>query len=476
MLVTSKNHDLKGGADERRAARRLAVRAGLAADDGGLHGAGELRHLANERRILQPPGARRPTAGRARRPLPPRRARAARTAGATRSFGACRAQGREAASASSGCSPGTASSRSPSPTSIPSTSRSAAASGCDQRGRQLHALAATSRKARIAADELKGNTGDPWTPSRSRRRKALSITGEGFSYRRMVELLLGQRVPEADPAGAVSPATTSDQGFAVLARAIARGQGKTEGYHERIVPISKEVVQVLPRPRPIRLPRWPRIGSSDAGTLRGQVLRPGPILPAADRGPTASTTARRPRLPRPNPGSTASSGGSIRRSSRTSGEKRQRRQNDRAAIRQAWLRALADAALELLDEASRSVPQAAMRRYRAKVRSRGLFFFLLRKHFPDLKHEDAMTAPPDVTPSRTASSRSLRWLDHRRLRGDARPRGPSPRRSRRDAPARSRSSRARRRSGGCWSGGARGAPARLPMTSAAGRSSSTAWR
>jgi hypothetical protein len=63
-------------------------------------------------------------------------------------------------------------------------------------------------------------------------------------------------------------------------------------------------------------------------------------------------------------------------------------QNEQPAIRLAWLRSMADAALELLDKAARAVPQASMRRYRAKVRSRDLFFFLLRKHFHDLKHED----------------------------------------------------------------------------------------
>ena len=64
------------------------------------------------------------------------------------------------------------------------------------------------------------------------------------------------------------------------------------------------------------------------------------------------------------------------------GEERQR-------IRREWRQALADAALGLLDDAARSAPQAAMRRYRAKVRARGLFFGLLHKHFPDLKREES---------------------------------------------------------------------------------------
>jgi CRISPR system Cascade subunit CasA len=61
----------------------------------------------------------------------------------------------------------------------------------DAEGR-LHAVAATSKKARIAAGELKGNTGDPWTPVELKEGKALSITGEGFSYRRMTESMFGE--------------------------------------------------------------------------------------------------------------------------------------------------------------------------------------------------------------------------------------------------------------------------------------------
>jgi CRISPR system Cascade subunit CasA len=64
-------------------------------------------------------------------------------------------------------------------------------------------------------------------------------------------------------------------------------------------------------------------------------------------------------------------------------------EDEHEALRRQWLRTLAGVALGLLDEAGRSVPQAAMRRYRAKVRARGMFFSLLHKHFQDLKDEDA---------------------------------------------------------------------------------------
>ena len=101
--------------------------------------------------------------------------------------------------------------------------------------------------------------------------KALSITGEGFSYRRMVELILGAsyRQPILQQLGAADPA----EGLSVVARGMARGQGKTEGYHERVVPISKEVVRFI-RSSTDPLAEMAKAWVNEAGVLRGQVLRP----------------------------------------------------------------------------------------------------------------------------------------------------------------------------------------------------------
>ena len=49
---------------------------------------------------------------------------------------------------------------------------------------------APSAGTRISgAKELKGNTGDPWTPIDAAESKALSLGSDGFTYRKIVDLL-----------------------------------------------------------------------------------------------------------------------------------------------------------------------------------------------------------------------------------------------------------------------------------------------
>jgi CRISPR system Cascade subunit CasA len=103
----------------------------------------------------------------------------------------------------------------------------------DAQGR-LFARLANSAAARIAAKGLKGVTPDPWAPIDTGEMKLLTLTAEGFSWRRMRELFLSQsfklpllaRVDRAD-----GPT------LEMVASGLARGQGKTEGFHERHVPV-----------------------------------------------------------------------------------------------------------------------------------------------------------------------------------------------------------------------------------------------
>lgn len=184
----------------------------------------------------------------------------------------------------------------------------------------LHGLAGNSRRARIASDALSGNTGDPWTPIEVKGAKALSITGEGFSYRRMVELLLGNayRRPVLQELHRDDP----DQGLAILARGLARGQGKTEGYHERVVPISREAVRFF-RSSADPLADMAKSRVSAAAVLRGRSCAR-PCSRCCRTGRTRSRTGRGRRRHKLSLGSTASSGGWTGPSSPTSGGRRPR--------------------------------------------------------------------------------------------------------------------------------------------------------
>jgi CRISPR system Cascade subunit CasA len=84
------------------------------------------------------------------------------------------------------------------------------------------------------ASELRGNTGDPWTPV-STDGKALTVSSEGFSYRKLSELLNPEKFQL--PPGAKISGNDPARGMVLVAQSICRGQGKTEGYHERRIPI-----------------------------------------------------------------------------------------------------------------------------------------------------------------------------------------------------------------------------------------------
>ncbi len=110
-------------------------------------------------------------------------------------------------------------------------------------GAAIVALATGSKAARVEAKERNGITGDPWTPTDTAAGKALTIGAEGFHYKLAAELLFGSKFRHPI-AQALDPADGTE-GIVVLAQGVTRGQGKTEGYHERRIPISPTVRRLL---------------------------------------------------------------------------------------------------------------------------------------------------------------------------------------------------------------------------------------
>jgi CRISPR system Cascade subunit CasA len=91
------------------------------------------------------------------------------------------------------------------------------------------------------ADALEGNTGDPWTPV-ARDGKALSVSAFGFHYRLAADLLAGI---EHVPGAAGRPRASDPEDSLFLAWALARGQGQTNGLHQRVVPLPRAARRFL---------------------------------------------------------------------------------------------------------------------------------------------------------------------------------------------------------------------------------------
>ena len=144
-------------------------------------------------------------------------------------------------------------------------------------GDTLHAKTAGSKVARVNAKDATGNVGCPWMPIDKKAAKAFTLSSDGFGYRRMVRLL--------DPGEYIQPLlarpqSETDEGsrsLHLVAAGIARGQGKTEGVHQRRILLSARTASRL------------NLGTGDessafvqraktfqemAGIAAGKVLRP----------------------------------------------------------------------------------------------------------------------------------------------------------------------------------------------------------
>lgn len=151
----------------------------------------------------------------------------------------------------------------------------------ERHGVGLVARAAGSKATRIEAKAANGVTGDPWTPVITTKEgaKALTVDARGWSYRQLVRLLF----PRADDkkeqiSAAPLQAMTADDAprdLTFLARALVRGQGKTEGFFERRIPVSKALKTVFGAGRPTEPAAaiaHERVG--EAGKFANKVLFP----------------------------------------------------------------------------------------------------------------------------------------------------------------------------------------------------------
>jgi CRISPR system Cascade subunit CasA len=139
---------------------------------------------------------------------------------------------------------------------------------------RIRALAGSSKVPRVISP-AGGVTGDPWAPLRPDKDgslKVLTVNSQGFDYRRMVELMFpteGRPSPLQAPVPSDPP-----EGLSLLARALVRGQGKTEGYHERLVPMSNRVRRgpAFTAIDPIAMAAHNRV--AEAGKVKREVLNP----------------------------------------------------------------------------------------------------------------------------------------------------------------------------------------------------------
>ncbi|MGH7099177.1 MAG: type I-E CRISPR-associated protein Cse1/CasA, partial [Stellaceae bacterium] len=247
----------------------------------------------------------------------------------------------------------------------------------DREGR-LFARLANSEAARIKAKDLKGVTPDPWAPIETgSETKLLSLTGEGFSWRRMRALLFSESF-KRPPLARVAAADKSP--IEIVAAGLARGQGKTEGFHERHIPVPPKARGVL-QSEAARLAKTAELQAIDAGTMARSVLRSA-ILCAFEKGAKRvnfdareAARAAEPYMQLFDAAVDAAFFPALWDSVEAGPE---------AAARK-WQEILRKEAETVFAKALEAGPQAQERRFIAAARARGLFDGLMFKNFPALR-------------------------------------------------------------------------------------------
>ena len=247
-------------------------------------------------------------------------------------------------------------------------------------GAGLRGLRATSKAARIEGKALKGRTGDPWTPvNQGRDGLPLTLSAGGFTYKRVTEYLTStdwNHPPLLKPTPSES---RSDGGMQLVARAMVRGQGKTEGYHERIIPLRHKVkMAMLRRSETQELGDLAQSRIAEVGAVQRILSHAIQTFMARGDSDNASPEHRalaRPWLNRLDEIVDARFFDGLQTEFEAAA-------SDRPAIRQAWLLNSNDGVIDharlLLREATASLPCPAIYRYKAQVNAEGLFEGRLR--------------------------------------------------------------------------------------------------
>ena len=120
-------------------------------------------------------------------------------------------------------------------------------------GETLRGFRTASKAPRVLGQENKGVVGDPWIPVDQKPAKgdeptALTLPKSGFDYRRVHDLLFRARY-RPGVAGRPQPGDPAELRF--IAWALVRGQGSTDGLHERVVPVPGHIRARLADPEAV---------------------------------------------------------------------------------------------------------------------------------------------------------------------------------------------------------------------------------
>ena len=107
-------------------------------------------------------------------------------------------------------------------------------------------MTGNSAAARIEAQAYHGAVGDPWAPIHIIENKAFTLGDEGeFDYRKIIELMLSGTWEKPLLATLGPGEGNKTANWVLIAQAFARGNSKTGGFKERIIPLTGRTAKGL---------------------------------------------------------------------------------------------------------------------------------------------------------------------------------------------------------------------------------------
>ena len=257
----------------------------------------------------------------------------------------------------------------------------------------LRALRRGSEAQRVAGKDLRGCVGDLWTPLdrkySAERPSAFQIGKSGVSYSTVAELLYPQTEARFIPCPAqkIQP-SDGDAGVDVLFGGIARGQkGVSAGLQYRKVIVPARAVGMLRRGQLSPLSQASKERVNAIGKMKREVLWPA-LTHLFDTGKSREKNEKTPDSVKDR-ANTFCSMFELAEDARFFDDlNREIETDDPRAERLAWQISLAKRAEAVLRSAFAIGPQCGERRYRARSRALSYFHGALRgdKHFPALAH------------------------------------------------------------------------------------------
>lgn len=260
----------------------------------------------------------------------------------------------------------------------------------------IHAIRATSKSARVNAGALKGVVADPWIPidlrDAKQGAKAFTASSDGFGYRRMVALLDAEQFRPALLQRPTAAEKLKNSSFTLTAAVLTRGQGETEGFHLRQIEWGPGTSLVFASQEK-KLVKRAQDFLARASLAAGKVLRPS-IIQLIDgssepnwKNPVNAALAQ--------PWLTRLDADIDRHFFVELDASFEAQETDEHALAR-WELVLSGLVRTVFSEASKGLPRKSEGRFLGEARARNLLENALKKHFPSLRRKSEEKEMADV--------------------------------------------------------------------------------